>query len=93
MSKNEQTAAHYSGSGLLSSVEAGLTEMGKTPSAVTMQNLAPVDDFHIGGRAATTELCEDLVVLSDSQVVDIGCGIGGRGPVYLLDVRQPGHRH
>jgi SAM-dependent methyltransferase len=74
---NEQIAAHYSGSGLLSSIEAGLTAMGKTASTATMEDLAPVDEFHIGGRAATTELCEQLGVLAESKVVDIGCGIGG----------------
>ncbi|MBW2190315.1 MAG: methyltransferase domain-containing protein [Deltaproteobacteria bacterium] len=77
MSNDQQITAHYSGSELLSSIEAGLTAMGKTAATATMEDLAPVDEFHIGGRAATTKLCEQLGVLAESKVVDIGCGIGG----------------
>ncbi len=51
--------------------------MGKTASTATIEDLALVDEFHIGGRPATTELCEQLDVLPESKVIDIGCGIGG----------------
>ena len=77
MSNDKQIAAHYSTTALLSSIETGLTAMGKNASTATMEDLAPVDEFHIGGRAATKELCEQLGVLAESNVVDIGCGIGG----------------
>lgn len=77
MSNDERIADHYSGGGLLGAIEAGLAAMGKTASTATIEDLAPVDEFHIGGRPATAKLCEQLDVLAESEVLDIGCGIGG----------------
>ena len=68
---------HYDGSGLLASIEAGLAATGKSSSTVTVEDLGPVDEFHIGGRAATAELCERLDVTRDDHLLDVGCGIGG----------------
>lgn len=39
--------------------------------------LAPADEFHIRGRAATLEIAEALKVDSSSRVLDIGSGLGG----------------
>ncbi len=68
---------HYGGDDLLASIEAGVAALGKSPENVTIEVLAPVDEFHIGGRPATIELCERLEVAADAQVLDVGCGIGG----------------
>lgn len=68
---------HYGGSGLLAAIEAGLAAIGKSSSTVTVEDLGPVDEFHIGGRAATTELCERLGATRDDHILDVGCGIGG----------------
>jgi ubiquinone/menaquinone biosynthesis C-methylase UbiE len=68
---------HYGGDNLLASIEAGVTALGKSPESVTIEDLAPVDEFHIGGRPATIELCDRLGVAADAQVLDVGCGIGG----------------
>ena len=69
--------AHYGGAGLLAAIEAGLGELGVTPRAATVDDLAPVDEFHIGGRPATVELARRLEVESGMDVLDVGCGIGG----------------
>lgn len=42
-----------------------------------MDDLAAVDEFHVGGREATRALLEQLDIAEDSDVLDIGCGIGG----------------
>jgi ubiquinone/menaquinone biosynthesis C-methylase UbiE len=39
--------------------------------------LAPVDEFHIRGRAATVEIATALRVDQSSRVLDIGSGLGG----------------
>lgn len=77
MVMNEQITDHYSEGGLLARIAEGLTTLGKTPSSATIEDLAPVDEFHIGGRGATVDLCEQMNVLADSVVLDVGCGIGG----------------
>lgn len=68
---------HYGGGDLLAAIEAGLAQLGKTSLTVTVEDLAPVDEFHIGGRSATVELCERLDVGPDMELLDVGCGIGG----------------
>jgi len=77
MSIEANIVEHYGTSELLAAIEAGIHGLGKTRSTVTVEDLGPVDEFHVGGRAATTALCDRLGVGPDSEVLDIGCGIGG----------------
>ena len=44
---------------------------------ISIDDLAPVDEFHIGGRIATREFLEQLGIDSSCHVLDVGCGIGG----------------
>jgi ubiquinone/menaquinone biosynthesis C-methylase UbiE len=68
---------HYARSGLIEAIETGIMQMGKTPDSITIDDLAPVDEFHIGGRTATEELIEQLGVTPSDHVLDVGCGLGG----------------
>lgn len=77
MSIESTIVEHYRAAELLATIEAGIHALGKTTSTVTVEDLGPVDEFHVGGRAATTALCDRLGVGPDSDVLDIGCGIGG----------------
>ncbi|MGH1490014.1 MAG: class I SAM-dependent methyltransferase [Acidimicrobiales bacterium] len=77
MSNSEPLIDHYTQNGLLASIEAGLTAMGKTPETVTVDDLAPVDEFHVGGRPATKHLLDQLDLTSSDHVIDVGCGLGG----------------
>ena len=70
-------ASHYSTGRLLSAIESGLAEMGTSLRAASIAELAPVDEFHIGGREATVGLCQQLGVKPESAVLDVGSGIGG----------------
>ena len=70
-------AAHYSTGALLDEIRSALAGTGTTTDEVTIEDLAPVDEFHIGGRAATRHLCGQLDISGDDHVLDIGCGIGG----------------
>lgn len=51
--------------------------MGKTTRTVTADDLAPVDEFHIGGRRATEELFAQLSPAPADHLLDIGSGLGG----------------
>ncbi len=70
-------ASHYQHVDLLAAIEAGVSQIGKTPETVTIDDLAPVDEFHIGGRTATEEFLGQLGLAQDDQVLDVGCGFGG----------------
>ncbi len=75
---------HYSHGNLLKSIEAALPKLGKTINNVTLEDLAPVDEFHIGGRAATDNLLQQLNFTRSKHVLDIGCGLGGAAR-YVAD--------
>jgi RNA-directed DNA polymerase len=48
--------------------------LGKTPESVTVDDLASVDEFHIGGRQATEELVKQLVLAQAFHVLEVGSG-------------------
>lgn len=77
MSVDADLVEHYGGNELLASIEAGLDAMGLTKATASVDVLGATDEFHVGGRPATTELCQRLGVESDITLVDVGCGIGG----------------
>jgi len=77
MSEMDTVAGHYSHGGLLAAIEAGVRALGKTPETVTVDDLGPVDEFHIGGRQASEAFLGQLRFEPTDQVLDIGCGLGG----------------
>jgi len=77
MSVDTNIVEHYGTAELLAAIEAGVTALGKTTATVTVEDLGPVDEFHIGGRTATSALCDRLDVGPDDDLLDVGCGIGG----------------
>lgn len=77
MSYNKSVSDHYLHGNLLSAIETALPALGKTTANVTLEDLAPVDEFHIGGRLATDNLIKQLNFCENSDVLDVGCGLGG----------------
>ncbi len=69
--------SHYQQDGLLERLDAAFRAAGMDPDSVTADQLASVDEFHIGGRAATLHLIESAGISGNAQVLDVGCGIGG----------------
>lgn len=70
--------SHYSGGGRLAeAIAESLRAAGKDPAALRTEDLAYVDEFHIRGRSATMELADRMKLNGDSDVLDIGSGLGG----------------
>ena len=63
--------------GLVSAISSALDASGVDRATLRPADLAPVDEFHIRGRAATLEIIEALGVTADSRVLDLGSGLGG----------------
>lgn len=74
---NESVQAHYTRSDLGSVILAALEKAGKDLNRLTPEDLAPIDEFHIRGRAATLELAQAASVDSTKRVLDVGSGVGG----------------
>ena len=70
-------ARHYTQGNLLHTIRSAVAQLGKEPEFVTIDDLAPVDEFHIGGRTATRDFLSQLAPKVDDHLLDIGCGIGG----------------
>ncbi len=70
-------AAHYGKGGLLDRILAALTQAGKDIDRLTIDDLAPVDEFHSRRRLATEELARMLAPAPTDHVIDIGSGLGG----------------
>jgi len=69
--------SYYSPNDLYNKIIDGLKKLGKDLSKVTLDDLQPVDEFHIRGDAATKELIALAEFKPDMHILDLGCGIGG----------------
>jgi hypothetical protein len=67
---NESVQAHYTRSDLASAILAALEKEGKDLNRLTPEDLAPIDEFHIRGRAATLELAQAANVDSTKRQVN-----------------------
>ncbi|WP_256393746.1 class I SAM-dependent methyltransferase [Natronoarchaeum rubrum] len=68
---------HYGVSGLGNELLDALEAAGKDVDALTRDDIASVDEFHIRGLEATREVADLAEVEDHSRVLDVGCGIGG----------------
>lgn len=77
MASDKAISEHYLHGDLLQVIQASLGELGKTIDSVTIEDLAPVDEFHVGGRIATEHLLAQLGFSEQHHILDVGCGLGG----------------
>jgi SAM-dependent methyltransferase len=75
---NEQAiAGHYSQAELERKILDALMTLGADLEHLDPDQLATVDEFHIGGRKATVELLDQLDLHPALRVLDVGSGLGG----------------
>jgi SAM-dependent methyltransferase len=68
---------HYTATGLTDRIKAALMAIAPETKALTVAQLAPLDQFHTRGILATSELAEVAKLDLSTRVLDLGCGIGG----------------
>lgn len=76
-SNSDSVEAHYSHLDLEHAIMTALKEAGLNLEHLKAEDLAPIDQFHVGGRKATLELARQLGLNESMQVLDVGSGLGG----------------
>lgn len=71
------TGALADGADLTQKIINALNALGVDQTAITPQDLKPVDEFHIGGAEATRALLDQLPLTPGAKLLDLGCGLGG----------------
>ena len=74
---NNPVEQHYTSRDLGEVILAALRGVGKDIDHLTPDDLAAVDEFHGGQRAATIHLAELLGLAGSERVLDVGSGLGG----------------
>ena len=69
--------AHYSRRHLDATVREALAAAGLADGPLTPDDLAPLDQFHVGGKAATVALARLADLRPGDRVLDVGGGLGG----------------
>jgi ubiquinone/menaquinone biosynthesis C-methylase UbiE len=77
MQYDEKVAAHYAHGDLLNAIRSSLGQQGKSIGNITIEDLGPVDEFHIGGRQATSSFLGQFEFSDQDHILDVGCGLGG----------------
>ena len=68
---------HYGTADLTERIDRALEQARLDEGSLTWPDLAPLDQFHVRGLAATKELAEGLRLEAGTTVIDVGCGLGG----------------
>ena len=77
MTSPEAVKQHYSGRGLAERIFTTLAAEGHDTGNLTPGILAPYDEFHVGGLAATERFSGRLSLDPALRLLDVGCGAGG----------------
>ena len=77
MEIEQAVALHYAHGSLEQAILNALAAAGKDMNRLTPKDLAPVDEFHVGGRQATIAFAEQFGPRPGMRLLDVGCGLGG----------------
>jgi SAM-dependent methyltransferase len=77
VSQAQAIAEYWGRDGLAQAILASLTEAGKDLDRLTVDDLAPLDQFHGGGKGATVRLARLAALRQGMRVLDVGGGVGG----------------
>ncbi|MBT6203171.1 MAG: methyltransferase domain-containing protein [Alphaproteobacteria bacterium] len=74
---SDDVSRHYTRGDLDETLLDALARNGCDTENLKPEDLAPFDEFHVRGHAATSELLDKLEFDTDGHVLDVGSGLGG----------------
>src|SRR6202012_3577409 len=77
---------HYATASLGDRVQEALARRGLAEGVIDWSELAPIDEFHTGGLAATRETVAAPRPTPGDRVLDVGSGLGG--PARLIAAQR-----
>ena len=77
MNIEQQVSTHYSRENLEQKILGALEKSGKDLKSLSSDDLAALDNFHVGERAAIEELAGFMALQPGMHLLDVGCGVGG----------------
>jgi len=77
MDINVMIDKHYGFGSIMEKIESGLNLASKDITSLTVDDLAPIDEFHTRGRESTIEVAELANIKASDLILDVGCGLGG----------------
>lgn len=77
MNTSQLINKHYASASLLARIQQALITAGLSLDKLTLDDLAPLDQLHIGGRLASRQLATKVDLQAGAKLLDIGCGTGG----------------
>lgn len=81
----DRISEHYGSTGLPGRILSALGQAGKNLNSLTVEDLAPLDQFHTRGLAATRDLIRFAGVKPGWRVLDVGSGLGGPARVLASE--------
>lgn len=85
MRTEEKVAAHYTREGLTETILRAVQAAVPLEHKLTAVDLAPLDEFHVGGIEATRDLAAQMDLIPGLQLLDVGCGIGGPARYFAAE--------
>jgi len=85
MNTEEKVAEHYSKEDLEEKILRGLQALGIDVNHASAADLAPVDEFHVGGLEATNELAAQMDLSPGLRLLDVGSGLGGPARYFAAE--------
>jgi SAM-dependent methyltransferase len=76
---------HWEREDLSEAIRVALIESGKDLNALTLDDLAPFDQFHAGGKRFTLRLANLARLKPDMHILDVGGGLGGPARTLALE--------
>lgn len=82
---NQQLSQRYADEHLADRLREALQAEDLNPDQLTLDDIAAIDQLHVGGRRSSRQLADLAGFLPGQQVLDLGCGTGGSSRLLVAE--------